>query len=90
MNNVQKKNINHATDLLKSFVREGYIHADDVDEARKLLPLVVLDSIAIFQDTVDSLDERYELVEVCSEFLDIGDVEEKVELGLLRKATPAK
>lgn len=90
MNNVQKKNINQATDLLKSFVGEGYIHTDDVDETRKLLPLVILDSIAIFQDTVDSLDERYELVKVCSEFLDIGDVEEKVELGLLRKATPAK
>ena len=71
-------------------MREGYIHADEADEARKLLPLVIVDSIAIFQDTVDSLDERYEFVEVYSEFLGIGDVEEGVELGLLRKAAPAR
>jgi hypothetical protein len=71
-------------------VRKGYIHADEVDQARKLLLLVIVDSIAIFQDTFDSLDERYEFVEVYSEFLDIGDVEEDVELGLLRKAAPAR
>ena len=71
-------------------MREGYIHADKVDEARELLLLVIVDSIAIFQDTFDSLDERYEFVEVCSELLGIGDIEEDVELGLLRKATPAR
>jgi hypothetical protein len=71
-------------------VRKGYIHADEVDQARKLLLLVIVDSIAIFQDTFDSLDERYEFVEVYSEFLDIGDVEEDVELGLLWKAAPAR
>ena len=79
-----------STDLGKPFVREGYIHADKVDEARELLLLVIVDSIAIFQDTFDSLDERYEFVEVYSELLGIGDVEEDVELGLLRKATPAR
>jgi hypothetical protein len=78
------------TDLDKSFVREGYVHADDMDEARKLLFLVIVDAIAIFQDTFDRLNERYEFVEVCSEFLGIGDVEEDVELGLLRKAAPTK
>ena len=71
-------------------MRESYIHADKVDEARELLLLVIVDSIAIFQDTFDSLDERYEFVEVYSELLGIGDVEEDVELGLLRKATPAR
>ena len=78
------------TDLDKSIVREGYIHTDNRDEAWKLLPLVILDGITIFQDTVNSLDEGYEFVEVCSEFLGIGDVEEDIKLGLLWKAAPAK
>ena len=51
---------------------------------------MIVDGIAIFQDAVDGLDERYEFIEVGSEFLRIGDVEENVELGLLRKAAPAK
>lgn len=91
MNDVQKTSlIKLSTDLGKSLVREGYIHADEVDESRKLLPLVIVDSIAILQDTIDSLDERYEFVEVYSEFLGIGDVEEDIELGLLWKAAPAR
>ena len=79
-----------STDLGKSFVRERYIHADEMDESRKFLPLMIVDSIAIFQDTFYSLNERYEFVEIYSEFLGIGDVEENVELGLLRKAAPAR
>ena len=78
------------TDLGKSFMRKCYIHADHLDEARNFFSLVILDDIAVFQDTFDSFNERYEFVEVCSEFLGIGDLEEHVELGLLRKATPMK
>ena len=57
------------TDLDKSFMREGYIHADHLDEARKMLSLVIVDGIVIFQDTFDGLNERYEFVEVCSELM---------------------
>ena len=71
-------------------MREGYIHADEVNEARKLIPLVHVDSIAIFQDTFGSPDERYEFVEVYSEFPGIGDLEEEEEFGLLRKAAPVR
>ena len=71
-------------------MREGYIHADHLDEARKFLFLMIVDGIAIFQDTFNSLNERYEFVEVCSEFLGIGDGEEDIELSLLRKTTPTK
>jgi hypothetical protein len=71
-------------------VREGYIYADDVKEARTPIPLVHVDSIAIYRDTFGSPDERYEFVEVHSEFPGIGDLEEVVELGLLRKAAPAR
>jgi len=67
-----------------------YIHTNNRDEAWKLLPLVILDGITIFQDTVDSLGECCEFVKVCSEFLGIGDVEEDIKLGLLWKAALAK
>jgi hypothetical protein len=71
-------------------VREGNVNADHLDEARKFLLLVVVDGIAIFKDSVDSLNERNEFVKIFSEFLDVGDVEEDVKLGLLRKAAPAR
>ena len=61
-----------------------------MDESRRLPALVIVDGIAIFQDTFDSLDKRYEFIEVYSEFLGIGDGEENVELGFLREAAPAK
>ena len=71
-------------------MREGYVNADQVDEPRKLLLLVVVDGIAILQDSVHSLDERYEFVKIFSEFLDVGDIEEDVKLGFLWKAAPVR
>jgi len=82
--------IQRHTDRGKSFVRKGDVNTDHLDEAWKLLLLVVVDGIAILQDSVDSLNERNEFVKILPEFLDIGDVEEDIELGLLREAAPAR
>ena len=76
-------------DLDKALVWKRNVDADQCDQPRELLLLVVFNGFSVYQDLGYSLDDRDEGHKVMPEFGDIKDIEEDIELSLLWEATPA-
>lgn len=71
-------------------MRKRNVDADQRDQPRALVLLVVVNSLSVLQDLGYSLDDRYEGYKVLPEFCDIEDIEEDVGLCLFWKTTPAQ
>ena len=77
-------------DLDKTLVRKRDVDADQCDQPRELVLLVVVNSLSVLQDLGYSLDDRDEAYKVLPEFRDIEDIEEDIGLCLFWKTTPAR
>lgn len=75
--------------LYEAIVSECNVHADHGDESLVAFLLVVVNSLTVFENLGNSLDQGDELNELASKEFRIGDLENKVRLRFLWQATPA-
>ena len=70
-------------------MRNRNIDADQLEPPGALILLVVIDGFSVLQDLGYGRDERDEAYKVLSEFCNISDFEEGIELCLLWKTASA-